>query len=530
VRQEIVALHRSIFRRNRERINQAVFGYTTAFRRYEQEYARGVKRYLRQASFDELDSAFKTAAFTYVGDYHTLAQAQRGFLRLVRRLPATRPVTLALELVPARHQAALDDFMAGRLAERAFLEIIERHAEWVRPSWENLRELFELARLRGYRVVGIDATGRGPAGATLAARDRLAARLLAREHRAHPDSLVLVLIGELHIAPSHLPATVAAALASARVPAPRSLIVYQNCEEVYWQLEQRGLEHDVELVHMRRDEYCLINTPPIVCQQSFLNWIEVDEGALHLEAPEENFKEYARLVANFFDLPLGDALDEVEVATVVDLSFLSRLRRRGDFADADMREIKKQILRSESYYIPRARMVYLGNLSLNHAAEEASHFVRHACAPIHEPRQLVDAFYARCIEEALGFLGSKLINHKRKCAHAAHFEQVAKSRGAKPQERELARLVLMHARMEDGEKVRGLSRIYATDADLFNAVTHVLGYRLGDRLYYALVGDLIGKQELREIFLDTLEDEGEALATYLYLIGRLRGLKVPTRF
>jgi hypothetical protein len=527
-RQEVLDLHRRVFRRNQRRINASVFGYTTIFRRYEREYARGVRTYERRANFEELDRAMAQADVVYVGDYHTLAQAQRSFLRLVRRLPDSRPAVIALELIQARQQPALDEFLQSDLSEKSFERLISEHAEWALGSFANYRELLELSVRRGYRVIGIDAAGRGAAGATLEARDRLAARRIAQARREHPRAVVLVLVGELHVAPEHLPRKVAAAVGPAC--APRQLTIYQNCEEVYWQLEQRGQQHEVEIVRVRPGEYCLNNTPPIVCQQSYLNWLEADEGVGNMETPEESFKEYARIIASLFDLPLGEALDEVEIATVADLSFLSRLRRRGDFSAADMRAIRRQILCSESYTIPRARMVYLGNLSINHASEEAAHFVRFVCAPSEEPKQLVDAFYARCLEEAIGFLGSKLINHKRKCPHVNHFEQVLRSRAASAEDRKLARMVLKHDRAARSRRVRGLTSLFTSGPDLFNALTHVIGYQLGDRLYYGLVAGSINKAEIRSLFFDTFEDEGSALATYLYLAWRCVEVKVPERF
>jgi hypothetical protein len=163
-------------------------------------------------------------------------------------------------------------------------------------------------------------------------------------------------------------------------PPPKQLSIYQNCEDIYWQLAEKGHEHTTEVVRISSQEYCIINSTPIVCQQSFLNWLELDDESEPLDAPECNFRNYANLIASFFNLPVENSIDDVEIATVVDLSFLARLRKRGDFSPGDMEQIKKQILSSESYYIPSAKMVYLGNLSLNHASEEATHFLRHICS------------------------------------------------------------------------------------------------------------------------------------------------------
>lgn len=527
-RAEVVALHRRIFDRNRDRINESVAGYTAAFRRYEREYHAGVRSYDRRASFTELERAIARARVVYVGDYHTLPQAQRTFLRMLRRLPPDRPVTLAMEFVQGRRQGAIDAYLRGEFDRDAFLKAIEHDRHWVFGAWSSFAPIFELARERGYSVIGIDKQGRGPAGASLRERDHYAARRIADTLVAHPDHLVFVLVGELHIAPSHLPRDVRAL--DPGVSRDDELLVYQNCEEIYWQLEARSLEHKVELVRIRPRAYGMMNTPPIVCQQSFLNWLEADDDGLPLDAVEENFRQYARLVMSFFDLDIGSALDEVEVATVVDLSFLQRLQQRGDFTNAEMLRVRKQILANESYYIPRAKMVYLGNLSVNHASEEATHFVRDVCAQPSAPKLLVDSFYAVALEEAIGFLGSKLVNHKRKCTHPSGFENILRSKRSTAFEKEVARLVLRHARMERGANVRNIGRIYECSPGLFNAVTHAVGYALGDRLYYALVDGIVDKSEVRTLFLQPFSNEGDALTTYLYYSARTDSVQLPERF
>jgi hypothetical protein len=310
---------------------------------------------------------------------------------------------------------------------------------------------------------------------------------------------------------------------------PKKLIIYQNCEEIYWRLEHEKLEHDVEVVRVRANEYCVINTPPIICQQSFLNWLDADDEMFDDAAPEKIFKEFVGIIARVLGLVVADALDHVVVSSVVDVQFLDILRRRGHFTRRERHEIHRQILRSESYFIPKANMVYLGTHSVNHAAEEASHFLRHLSGGDDEPRYLVDAFYFRVINEAIGFLGSKLINHKRKCPHEREFARVMRDHKAEPFTRKLARYVVQHRKMEKGQKTHGLREVYAADVDMFNAVTHALGYMLGDKLYYALVNDLVSKEDVRDLFFDNFEEEGAALSTYLALVARIDRVKIPTR-
>src|SRR5262249_37843279 len=137
-----------------------------------------------------------------------------------------------------------------------------------------------------------------------------------------------------------------------------------------------------------------------------------------------------------------------------DLSFLKTLKDDGSFSKTEIKRIKQQILASESYCIPQKNYVYLGNLSLNHAAEEASHYLKFLSSGPEFPRDPVDAFYANTIHEAVGFFGSKIINHKRKCFHEREYAGLityltsAKSTQERHKELEIALLVLRHQEMD----------------------------------------------------------------------------------
>ncbi len=151
----------------------------------------------------------------------------------------------------------------------------------------------------------------------------------------------------------------------------------------------------------------------MVAQQSYLDWIDGGESPLEpgSDRVERRFKELALLIARFLNLDskkLRDALAQFSVYTAGDLSFIRTLPARG-FTPKEIRQIEWQILSRESYFIPRANAAYLANLSVNHAAEEAAHFLRHISSGAgDEPRPLLDGFYARALEEAFAFFGSKI--------------------------------------------------------------------------------------------------------------------------
>ena len=556
--EELVGIQQELFRRNQRQIETSVARPPRYLAEYEAEVARRTKDFEDVISPEALIAEAALRDVVFIGDFHTLRPAQKTFVHLAEQLldraGYDRPTpgdtvrlrpAFALELVESEHQLALDTYLAGRWTqtkEKRFLERIVGPDHWVEGNWQNYKPILELARQHEIPVLGIEGRGGTRVRAradSLARRDQHMAEQIVEFLSEFPERPLLVLVGELHVAPPHLPARVRAVARARGLSAPSQLVLYQNREEIHWQLVEQGRADSVEVVRIRTDEYCSVNTPPHIVQQSYLNWLEADDTLIDSPRPAEKFEELARLIAVFLEIDLGDALEKVEVFSAHDLSFLPRLRRSKSFSSRDVELIREQVLASESYAIPEAGVVYLAQLSLNHISEEASHFLHYICAGAgREPADLIDSFYARCLEEALGFFGSKVINPKRKCDHRRDFAEDAerfRDQGIALIDGEsyrLARFVLEHKSLEQGKVSKGepwLKAIYAQDHEMFHRVTHALGYILGDRLFYGLKRNRIGKDEIREMFHERFDEEEAPLLTYFALAKRLASVRIPQR-
>jgi hypothetical protein len=172
---------------------------------------------------------------------------------------------------------------------------------------------------------------------------------------------------------------------------------------------------------------------------------------------------------------------------------------------------------------------------MNHAAEEASHFIKHMCSGEEEPRELIDAFYANILHEALGFFGSKLINHKRKCYHEKDFKELLvffrtiRVPADRHIEEETAHLVVEYKDYERKGKPLRYTAIFKQKIDLFLSVTHALGYMLGDRLYYGMMQEVISRGEIRKLYYDKWKRPGLPFKAYMELVRKLRHVKIPKR-
>ncbi|MDO8519657.1 MAG: ChaN family lipoprotein [Deltaproteobacteria bacterium] len=540
-RAELLQLHRRLYLKNRQVIADSVIPEDRSFAAYEARYKRAVSSYQKIVTVDDVEKKIAVSDIVYVGDYHTLNQSQRSFLRVLRSfVKKSADFVIGFEIIRTRHQPILDRYMRGRLSDDTFLKKIGFREHWFFDLWENFRPLFDFARYHKIPIYGIEGDGEG---GRLARRDRETAGIIHEIRRKNPRKKIFVFVGDLHLAPSHLPREVSNIFRKGRSQSSRSLgrqrrcsektslktvTLFQNSDAIYWKLAAKGKE-DSLLVQIAENQFCRMHTPPIIGQQSYLNWLEHEEGVFDYADAKQTFIGYLERIADFLGIRLPSDAEEVEVFTCGDLSFLKRLRETKAFSPRELKEIKRQILNSESYYIPKKKFVYLANVSVNHAAEEASHTLKHLCTGDEFPRPMQDAFYANALHEALGFFGSKIINPNRKCLHpsdaATLVRYLEESHGisARALQYQVAKLFLEHRNPFQAGKIKALS------VDLFLGVTHALGYFLGERIFYGLLSGFVTKEGIRSLFYDPMEEEGEPLRRYLELDKKLKKVKLPKK-
>jgi len=500
-----LTLQRSLFQHQQRQIARRVQGASKAFRAYEARYAAATRSFRRVIELDEVHARVAQADIVHVGDYHTLRLAQQTFEDLAQRAVAgRRRVVLALEFIEGRHQATLDAYLAGRLKSRAFLERIGHPYRGPFDIWPGFEPILELARRHRLEVVAIDRRATGPR--SLKIRDGYAAERIARAASAADRPLVLTLIGQFHVAPGHLPREVERAL---RKVERRQLVVYQNAEGAWWRLARAGLSETARAVEMADDQVCVFSASPVVCQRSFLDYVEAESGDEPLTEPglAATFRHLVRDIGRLTGVRVAPrALADVAVLTSSELGGFDRLVARAKFSTAEVKALERHLASRESAWIPRARAAWIASLSLNHAAEEAAHCVRWLAVgdAMERARPRDQAFWARCLEEALGFFGSRLVNPARRCTTLAEWTQHF-SESSGEAHRVAAFVLAIHAALgEDPGSARRLLPL--GPLALFNGVSHALGYLLGDALARAFARGEVSRAEVKALFEDPFVD------------------------
>ncbi len=496
-----LSLQRLLFAHQKKQVASLVQPASRPFRAYERRYQRATRGYRSVIGLKDVITRAQASDIIYVGDYHTYRPAQHTFAELVEAsLSAERRVVLALEFVEGAKQKTLDAYLAGRLSERTFLKRIAHPYRGGFEIWPGFRRILELAKRHRLEVVAIDRRAGG--SQSLERRDRYAAARIAQAAKAPDGPRVFVLMGQFHVIPGHLPRRVAEALGESR---RSSFVIYQNAEGVWWKLARRGLAGSARAVELDEHSACVLTASPVVCQRSFLDYVEAEAGDAPLEASglTKTFRLLSKNIGRLIGLPVGREIEAIEVVTASELDVMDRIARRGRFSGAELARLERALLSKGSALVPRARMVWLAGLSLSHAAEEAARFVRWVAlgSPAEPVRGRADAFWASCYDEALGFFGSRLVNPARRSASLEEWVRQYEDR-ASPGHRAAAYVLATYAWAVTGAQ-QGRP-LLPTAAALRARVCQGLGHLVGDALAQSFIDTRATRPFVRALFTQPL--------------------------
>lgn len=509
------------------------------YREYRVEFQQGFER---AASRDEIIQRLMRANVAYLGDYHTLRSAQSAQLDLLSAAAERgRKIIIAAEMVHAADQQHVADYLSGAIDEDAFLWRVKWDKSWGFP-WASWRRFFELARKHNAPLFGLNL--QSDAADALEQRDEYSGRLVSSLTQLYPDRLVAVVYGDLHLAPTHLPAVVDRELAQWGIKR-KCVTIYQNSETLYWKLVEARLEHVVDYLKLKRDVYVVMNATPLVKFQSFANWQHRRHVALAHDEDEldmlgdtglaEQVAGYIRTISDFLGIELEER-DNFELYTAADLDLLENLVKRGLYTAAEMNALKDYVHMAESAFFERARVLYIGNFTVANAAEAAGRYIMAALRPVStEPVAARDDFYARCMVEALAFFCSKIIDPGRAARDEEDWQQVLKQYGRRRKLGRIQKLDVFTARafvrhkryarrvLEKNSYAGPPGALYGLPTDQHVAVTRALGRALGERLFAALGEEIVTPAQIVEAMQDPIREPDVSRNRYFEFQRQLQG-------
>jgi hypothetical protein len=500
------------FRRNAAQMH-ALAGVTreihssdaNARRKYLRDFVAAFPNYEAVIDLPQIALQVRAADIVLVGDYHALPASQRFASSLFeqRTQPGDRPVVLAVETIVSRDQHILEEWWRREIDEHELRRRIRFNLDWG-YDWQPFYELLVSGREHGEAIYGLDCLPRNDLR-RIGARDRHAAHKIAQIRERHPYAAIVVLFGESHLAPQHLPR-----LVREELPNERLLTVLQNVDALYWQATGEKQE-SVNSVQVAHDVVCVFNATPLEKYESYrlslARWAQEDVDVPDLAPTVHNLSDS---LANFAGINryshrgieptfLVDLLPEIyPVESEEGLARLqSRLSENNIASAASMRRIEER----GSAYLPQTNSLYVREFQMMYVAEEAARFLHHACRGLPEygrPSNTgpsPDEFYRRVLENTVAYFGSRVLYPSRPA----------------PEE-------------ENGEVTAALCRQSLKSAlrGSFEAIAQELGYQLGSDLYRDYLTGRFTPRAFRRLLLTRLEEADVAKRTCLRLIARNR--------
>ncbi len=472
------------FRRDHEvsalaRVEPQVRAYDQTWRRkYLQDYAQAFRSYECVLGSSELEARISHADSILVGDYHALPACQHFAAKLIKDRASVkdRPVVLAVETIFSRDQHILDQWWRREITESELRQRIRFDLDWG-YDWEPFYALISSAREHADGLYGLDCMPREDLR-KINARDRHAAHKIADVRQRHPEVVIITLIGESHLAPSHLPALVREQLSGENV-----LTILQNVDALYWHATEEP--QPVRAVSLDESTVCVFNSTPIEKYESYRlcldRWSKEDEVDDCAPAIYSLIDELLR----FLDINRYSPTNGTQPRFLVDLlpevwrpsiQQLRKILSREGFPAKETKGVLMQLKDRGCMYLPQLNVFVVREFQTRYAAEEAARFLHRACQGLplkssgHFPGQCEDNVYAETLEHALAHLGSQIL-----CR-----------RGGR------------------------LSRSKAKDRDYASSHVSMDGRLLGQGLYSAYERGLLSRSDLRRIFLVSIKEPAKA--------------------
>ena len=241
------------------------------------------------------------------------------------------------------------------------------------------------------------------------------------------------------------------------------------------------------MLQLDKDVFCILNTAPWIKLQSHLSSIEENPGV------EDSFE------------PSDTALQLIE-----GIAYFLGVRKKeiGNGADIDIRESPD----SRSYFSYSEKVFYIGSANLNHLAKLSSQYLHSKLSGFggvfEDPQR---DFYPWVWVETLGYLGSKIINPKRKCQGIIDFKS-ASDPAMKTAYRHIKREFLFPRRgLKQSSHFWPRKKYTVQELMMSQQVALLLGKLLGQAMFELILKNKISLSFLRDLFKTAFGPEAESL-------------------
>jgi hypothetical protein len=385
--EQLIKLHQKIYRYTKKRANKLFEEPTPLLKKYQRDQKRYSKRSFKFTQLKTLLKNLDSSQIIFLGDFHTLDQNSRNFERILNSLLQLKDkkLILGLEIVHAQNQEFIDAFLNEDLTELEFLESVQYENSWQFP-WSHYKNLFQVAKNNQLQIFGLNSHG------DLRERDKFAAQKIYEIKKNDPDSILLILFGELHIVPNKIPHDTSVLFEKNSKNIPKITIIHQNLDSItnkqnsFWNFKEKILQFS-------DNEYSLQNTPPWVKYESLIQWYEnfnedpdfdfheivIKKGYRIMgEDAQSNFIFISREILKFLNPQYLDVSNkELVNYHILDMGKINQCSKKiNQIKKYNLKKFYTYLLTSgEMFLIPSSNDYYIGHYGLNRFCSLVGHHI-----------------------------------------------------------------------------------------------------------------------------------------------------------
>lgn len=507
VMDDFLKLRKELYKQTVRSVELILGRESSGLKNYRKEYNKVFQSKWRACEREVFLQELAQKLIVFVSDFHALQQSQKAQLRLLKSIPWSEPPVVAVEFVEHSQQKALDSFVAGQMSEKDFLAKVQWDNRWGFP-WENYRAIFLWAQQNKTRMLALNKGRSGVTSQSLKQRDHFAAEMIHKYRKQNPQTPIMVIYGDLHLAPNHLPLLVEKKL---NLKTEDYAVVLQNSEKIYFQMLQKEMDLHVDVIRLTKNYFCLQVVPPWVKWQNYLLYLESHGDVALYSEGEVDFTDHVKKSVEILskDLGLKINLDPIAVYTAADDDLWNKISQT--FSGASRKLFEKKIERSEPFFLPEVQIGFLGRPTVNQSAILAAQILHAELIQLRQtPLHFPEDFERWIWLEAITYFCSKLINPKRKTDTVSDIKnQLAKAQ-PKDQGREALRLALFQKmdelmRLQGGKALRRQAR--PKSLAVYAEAARLLGGMLGEKMYHAFRKGWIKKENLVSLIKKPITNE-----------------------
>ena len=224
------------------------------------------------------------------------------------------------------------------------------------------------------------------------------------------------------------------------MPEAKILTVLQNIDALYWRAAGERTD-SVEAVRVNDDVVCVFNATPLEKYESYR--LCLDQWSRCDNAPDfaPTIYNLVDSLASFLEINRYSPHNGTQPKFLVDMlpeicggtsdAMLRRLLSRKRVGEAERVAMLSRLEQCGSAYVAEQNAFYIREFQMMHAAEDAARFLHHACQGLPQGRsadrtavdddsldngdrlRALDRFYARVMEHAIAYFGSRVLYPSR---------------------------------------------------------------------------------------------------------------------